>query len=41
MIILATMMLGAWILISAFSSTDDIDNDDDHQGGMLVPVPTT
>ena len=37
MILLATMMLGAWILISAVGSADDTD-DDDHGGGMMVPV---
>ena len=37
MLLLATMMLGAWILISAVGSADDTD-DDDHGGGMMVPV---
>ena len=37
MILLATMMLGAWILISALGSADDTD-DDDPQGGMMIPV---
>ena len=37
MLLLATMMLGAWILISAVGSADDTD-DDDHGGGMMVSV---
>ena len=37
MLLLATMMLGAWILISAVGAVDDTD-DDDHGGGMMVPV---
>ena len=37
MLLLAVMMLGAWILISAIGAADDTD-DDDHGGGMLVPV---
>jgi len=37
MLLLATMMLGAWLFISAVGSTDDTD-DDDHGGGMMVPV---
>ena len=40
MLLLATMMLGAWIFISAAGSTDDTD-DDDHGGGTLVPVLNT
>ena len=36
MLLLATMMLGAWVFISAVG-TDDTD-DDDHGGGTLVPV---
>lgn len=37
MLLLATMMLGMWIFISAVGAADDTD-DDDHGGGMLVPV---
>lgn len=35
MLLLATMMLGMWILISAVG-TDDTD-DDDFGGGMMIP----
>jgi hypothetical protein len=37
MILLATMMLGIWIFISAVGADDDTD-DDDHGGGMMTPV---
>ena len=38
MILLATMMLGAWILISAVGSVNDTDDDDDMDGGMMIPA---
>jgi len=38
MILLATMMLGAWILISAVGSANDTDDDDDMDGGMMIPA---
>jgi len=37
MLLLATMMLGAWIFIS-FLGSNDVDDDDDHDGGMLIPA---
>ena len=41
MLLLATCMLGAFIIHSAFSDTD-VDDDDDMGGGMMIPatVPT-
>jgi len=36
MMLLATFMLGAFIIHAVFS--EDIDDDDDHQGGMMVPA---
>ena len=36
MLLLATILLGAFIFGAAL--TDDVDDDDDHQGGMMVPV---
>ena len=41
MLLLATILLGAFIFGSVL--TDDVDDDDDHQGGMMVPaaVPTS
>ena len=41
MILLATMMLGMWIFISILG-TNDIDDDDDFGGGMMIPatIPT-
>jgi len=39
MILLATMMLGAWIFISA-AGADDTD-DDDRGGGMMIPAYNT
>jgi hypothetical protein len=36
MLLLATMMLGAWIFISALG--DGADDDDDFGGGMMTPV---
>jgi hypothetical protein len=36
MLLLATMMLGMWIFISALGS-NDVDDDDDQDGGMLIP----
>ena len=37
MLLLAIMMLGAWILISA-SGSSDVDDDDDMDGGMMIPA---
>ena len=37
MLLLATMMLGMWILISSFGS-NDVDDDDDFGGGMMFPA---
>jgi len=37
MLLLAVMMLGAWILIST-AGNSDIDDDDDFDGGMMQPV---
>ncbi len=39
MLLLATMMLGAWIFISAVGA-DDTD-DDDRGGGMMIPAYNT
>ena len=36
MLVLATFMLGAFIIHSVFS--EDIDDDDDHGGGMMIPA---
>jgi len=37
MLLLATMMLGMWIFISALGS-NDVDDDDDFGGGMMIPA---
>jgi len=37
MLLLATMMLGIWLLISSLGS-NDVDDDDDFGGGMMIPV---
>ena len=37
MILLATMMLGMWLMISALGS-NDADDDDDFGGGMIIPA---
>ena len=37
MIVLATMMLGMWLFISALGS-NDADDDDDFGGGMMIPA---
>ena len=37
MILLATMMLGMWIFISILG-TNDTDDDDDMDGGMMIPA---
>jgi len=37
MLLLATMMLGMWIFISALGS-NDVDDDDHFDGGMMTPV---
>ena len=37
MLLLAIMMLGAWIMISALGS-NDVDDDDDFGGGMMIPA---
>ena len=37
MLLLATMMLGMWIFISALGAADDTD-DDDFGGGMMIPA---
>ena len=37
MLLLAIMMLGAWIMISALGS-NDVDDDDDMDGGMMIPA---
>ena len=36
MLLLATILLGTFIFGAVL--TDDVDDDDDHQGGMMVPV---
>ena len=35
MLLLASILLGAFIFASVL--TDDVDDDDDHQGGMMIP----
>ena len=42
MLLLATMMLGMWLMISALGN-NDADDDDDFGGGMMIPaaVPTS
>jgi len=37
MLLLSTMMLGMWILISVLGS-NDADDDDDLGGGMMIPA---
>ena len=37
MILLATMMLGMWIFISILGANDP-DDDDDMDGGMMIPA---
>lgn len=37
MLYLALFALGTWILISALTS-NDVDDDDDFGGGMLIPA---
>ena len=37
MLLLATMMLGMWVFISALGS-NDADDDDDFGGGMMIPA---
>lgn len=37
MLLLATMMLGMWLFISALGS-NDADDDDDFGGGMMIPA---
>jgi len=37
MLLLATMMLGVWLMISALSN-NDADDDDDFGGGMMIPA---
>lgn len=37
MLLLAIMMLGAWIMISALGG-NDVDDDDDMDGGMMIPA---
>ena len=37
MLLLATMMLGMWIMISVLGS-NDADDDDDFGGGMMIPA---
>lgn len=37
MLLLSVMMLGTWILISALGS-NDVDDDDDMDGGMMIPA---
>ena len=39
MILLATIILGTYIFLSALFS-DGIDDDDDMDGGMMAPVST-
>jgi len=38
MILLATMMLGMWILISVVGSNSADDDDNDPSGGIMTPV---
>ena len=37
MLVLATLLLGAFVL---HALTHDVDDDDDHGGGMMVPIYT-
>ncbi len=37
MLLLAIMMLGMWLMISALGS-NDADDDDDMDGGMMIPA---
>jgi len=37
MLLLATMMLGMWLFISVLGS-NDVDDDDDFGGGMMIPA---
>ena len=37
MLLLAAMMLGMWLFISALGS-NDADDDDDFGGGMMIPA---
>jgi len=37
MLLLATMMLGTWVFISALGD-NDVDDDDDFGGGMMIPA---
>ncbi len=37
MLLLATMMLGMWLMISALGN-NDADDDDDFGGGMMIPA---
>ena len=37
MLLLATMMLGMWLMISVLGN-NDADDDDDFGGGMMVPA---
>ena len=37
MLVLATLLLGAFVLHAAMQ---DVDDDDDHGGGMMVPIYT-
>ena len=39
MILLATCLLGAYILIIASLTEKDVDDDDHFDGGMMMPVP--
>ena len=36
MLVIAASLLGAFILAAVF--TDDVDDDDDFDGGMLIPA---
>ena len=40
MLLLASMLLGMWILISALGS-NGADDDDDFSGGMMIPSQIT
>jgi len=37
MLLLATIMLGMWLFISALGN-NDADDDDDFGGGMMIPA---
>ena len=38
MLVLASMLIGAFIIYSILFSEEHIDDDDDRDGGMMIPV---